>query len=182
MPPVDLVDLARLIRRALVRPGGEERRSDAGQVVLQDRAPASVPERLEALTDDSRADGRVGGEHRRDALGERVEPGADRSAHAARRLGQAEAAAQRVPAHPQLSGDRRLGAAFPMEGAMDLGPVLHLMHSFLPRHELVVLEGASRNWMGVLNFRPARSAQFQPTSTDARRGFQFALLCTCKVE
>jgi hypothetical protein len=36
-----------------------------------------------------------------------------------------------------------------MEEPMDLGPVLHLMHSFLPRHEFVVLEGASRTGWGA---------------------------------
>ncbi len=40
-------------------------------------------------------------------------------------------------------------AALPMKEPMDLGPVLHLMHSFLPRHEFVVLEGASRTRGGA---------------------------------
>ena len=37
VPPVDLADLARPVRRPLVCPGGEERRADPGEVVLEDR-------------------------------------------------------------------------------------------------------------------------------------------------
>jgi hypothetical protein len=73
MPPVDLADLARLVRRALERPAGQERRTDVAQVVLEDRDPAPVPEWLQAFADDRRPDPRTGGQHRRDPLGERVE-------------------------------------------------------------------------------------------------------------
>ena len=133
VPPVDLADLARLVRRPLERPAGQERGTNADEVVLEDRDPAAVSVHPETLTDDRRADRRVSREHHRDALGERVELRARRATHIARRLGQAEQSLDRVPAHLQLAGDRRFGATLPMKEPMDLGPVLHLMHSFLPR-------------------------------------------------
>ena len=48
-----------------------------------------------------------------------------------------------------------------MEEPRDLGPVPHLMHSFLPRHELVLLEGASRSDR-VSDFDRREGAQFSP--------------------
>lgn len=73
VPPVDLADLARLIRRALERAGGQERRSDPGQVILQDGDPTPVSLGLETLADDRRRDRRFGRQHGRDPLAERVE-------------------------------------------------------------------------------------------------------------
>ncbi|MGK2849402.1 MAG: hypothetical protein ACSLFN_00590 [Candidatus Limnocylindrales bacterium] len=49
VPPVDLADLARPVRRALEGPGGEERRSDPRKVVLEDGDPTPVSIGLQAL-------------------------------------------------------------------------------------------------------------------------------------
>jgi hypothetical protein len=46
-----------------------------------------------------------------------------------------------IAAHRQLPGDRRLRAALPMKELMNLGPGLHLMHSFLL--------GTSSSWSTV---------------------------------
>ena len=49
VPPVDLADLARLVRRPLEGAGGEEGRSDPREVLLQDGDPAPVSVCPEAL-------------------------------------------------------------------------------------------------------------------------------------
>jgi hypothetical protein len=105
MPPVDLADLARLIRRALISPRGQEDRPDACQVVLQDGDPAAVAERPQALADDRRADGCVLVEHGRDGIGVLVELRARPPPFVVRWLGQAQQPIDRVAAHAQSPRD-----------------------------------------------------------------------------
>ena len=93
-------------------------------------------------------------------VGERIELRALRRPLVSRRLPQAQQPVDGVAAHAEPSGDGRLRQPLAMEEPMDLGPVLHLMHSFLPRHELRSREGASHVPGWVLRFRPAGSAQY----------------------
>lgn len=71
VPPVDLAELARAIRRALLCPRREERRADPGEVVLEDRQTAPVPVGPQALADDGGRCARVGVEDGRDPARER---------------------------------------------------------------------------------------------------------------
>jgi hypothetical protein len=50
---------------------------------------------------------------------------------------------------------------------MDLGPVLHLVHSFLPRHELSSLEGASQRLAGCSGFDRREVLSIRAASIDA---------------
>jgi hypothetical protein len=66
--------------------------------------------------------------------------------------------------HPELVRVRpqaNTRAVLAVKEPMDLGPVLHLMHSFLPRHELVMPEGASRT-EGVLSSRRREVLSLSP--------------------
>ena len=78
----------------------------------------------------------------------------------ARRLSSDGGSVDGVAADAEASGDGRLGQTLAMEEPMNLGPVLHLVHSFLPRHELLLARGCQSIWSGVLRFRPAECAQF----------------------
>ncbi len=160
VPPVDLADLAGGVHGALVRPRGEVRRAHLREMLLEDRDATGVTERPEVLADHRRAHGRVLREHRGDRVRERVDPGPRRCPPVPRRLREVEQAVDGVAAHPEPPGDRGLREALAMEEPMDLGPVLHLVHSFLPRHEFPLARGCQSRPSGVLRFRPARSAQY----------------------
>jgi hypothetical protein len=60
-----------------------------------------------------------------------------------------------------------------MEEPMDLGPVLHLMHSFLPWHEFVVPESASRSeWVcSVFDRREVLSIQAALTADELKKAW-----------
>ena len=123
---------------ALEGPGGQEPRTHPSQVVLQDRDPARVSGRAQALADNGCPHGRVLGQHRRAALPERVETGTGRNPDIPGRLAQGEQPVDGVAAHAEPEGDGGLGHPLAMEEPMNLlGPVLRLVHSFLPRHELI---------------------------------------------
>jgi integrase len=159
----------------LVRARREEARADLGQVLFQDRDPARVPRRAQALADDRRPDGRVLGQHRRDPVGEGVETGTGRDPDVPRRLPQGEQPVDGVAAHAEPSGDRGLGHPLAMEEPMNLGPVLHLVHSFLPRHEFTLVRGCQSVWSGCSDFDRREVLSFQAAST-TRRALS---LCLC---
>ena len=127
---------------------------------MHDRDAALVAERPEPLAHDRRADRRVLVEHRGDPIGERVDLRARRRPDVAGRLGAAEQPVDGVAAHAQPAGDGRLGHPLAMEEPMNLGPVLHLMHSFLPRPRAPLARGCQSRPGWVLRFRPAGSAQY----------------------
>lgn len=167
VPPVDLADLARPVRRSLIGPRGEVRRADLGEVLLEDCDPAPVSVGSDPLADDRRAGGRVGRQELGDPLGERVELRACPGTNIARWLTPGEEPVDRVATDAEAPGDGRPRQSLAMEEPMNLGPVLHLMHSFLPRHELLLARGCQSIGSGVLRFRPAECAQFW-TGVDTR--------------
>jgi hypothetical protein len=162
LPPVDLDDLARQVRRPLEGPGGKEARPDPRQVVLQDRDPAAIAGADEALPDDRRRDRRIGGQQGRDLVAVRVEERAGPRPPVLRRLLEGQQPDDRGAAHRQAPGDGRLRQALAVEQPLDLGPILHSIHSFLPRCRRLpyLARGCPIETSGVFRFRPARSVQF----------------------
>lgn len=71
-------------------------------------------------------------EHRGDGFGVGVEHRPRRCPLVAGRVVGGGEARHRVAAHAELLGDRGVGPVLALEAA-DLGPVLHVVHPFLPR-------------------------------------------------
>ena len=131
LPPVAVGDLAGEVGGPLVAPRGEERRTDGGEVVLQDRDAAGVPVGSEVVEDDRGRDLGVRVEHRRDGVLVPVELRAGRLPGVPRRLDELEQPDHRGTTHAEPSGDRRLAQVLPFVEAMDLRPVVHVVHPFL---------------------------------------------------
>ena len=62
---------------------------------------------------------------------------------------------------PSRSAHARLRQALPMEQPMDLSPIMHLIHPFLPRTDQTA-PGSSKTAEPPRTLRPARSAQYSP--------------------
>ena len=100
-------------------------------------------------------------EHHRDRTLVRVQLRPPRLAPIPRRLIQRQQPSHRIPAHPQPLRNPRLRHALPMEQPMDLSPIMHFIHPFLPRTDQTA-PGSSKTAEPPRIFRPARSAQYSP--------------------
>jgi len=128
--PVGLEDLAGHVDRALPVAAAVERPQFA-QVVFEDADAAGVTALLQALADHRGRCRIVFGEHVGDRVPERLELRACRTALVARRLGEAGQTVDSRATAAQLLGDALLGNALADE-LPDLGPIVHLIHPFLP--------------------------------------------------
>ncbi len=147
--------------------GRRGRRAHPGEVLLQDWCPALVSVGAQALPDHRGPDRRVVAQHRRDPVGEGMELGARRGRrYAAARTGRG--AGRRCAAHAERPGDGGLGPSLAMEEPMDLGAVLHLMHSFLPRDEILLKRGCRPTWSGVLELDRREVLSIRAASECAR--------------
>jgi hypothetical protein len=124
-------ELAGQVAGALVAAGRQERRANGGHVLLQDGDPTGVAVAAQALQDDRGRYLGVAIQHRGDGVLVGVELGASRLPLVARRLLQPQQPDHRRAAHPQPLGDRGLAQALALEQAVDLCPVVHLVHPFL---------------------------------------------------
>jgi len=164
LPPVALADLARQVAGSLASLGDQELGAHSLEVVLEDRDAAAVALAPEVVDDDrGRGLGVV-----EQQLGDPGPVGIQQRGPVPTLVGgwlcERQQPVDGRAAHAEPVADLRLGALLSMKQPVDLGPLLHSEHSFLPPVGRLT-EGLSKTgscYGNAFSFRPARSVQFSP--------------------
>jgi hypothetical protein len=130
-------------------------------VLLQDSDPTGIPVAAQALQDDRGRRLGVSIQHRGDGVLVGIQLGARRHPLVARRLIEPQQPDHCWAAHPQPPGDRGLAQPLALEEAMDLCPVVHVVHPFLLPSTTDGSVGPEPNLVWeVSSYRPARDVRF----------------------
>jgi len=131
LPPVDLRQLPREIRRPLIALRVHEEGTHLGQILLQNGDPTPIALPTQTLQDDRGRHLGILVQHPEDRPPVGIELRSPPPTPRGRRLLQPNQPRHRVAAHPQLLGDIGLRPALPEEQPMHLRPILHPIHPFL---------------------------------------------------